>query len=49
MVSAEPHIYITMPSARLWIKNHRGTAVASAIAAVLVLVAAIVLIVFLAT
>lgn len=38
MVSAEPHIYITAPSARLWIKNNRGIAAASACAVVVVLV-----------
>lgn len=25
MVSAEPHIYITVPSARIWMRNNRGT------------------------
>lgn len=33
MVSAEPHIYITVPSTRIWIRNNRGKAVALAVAA----------------
>ena len=45
MISAEPHIYITVPSVRIWIRNNRGTAVAAVVAAA-VLVAAIILSIF---
>lgn len=47
MVSAEPHIYITVPSLRIWIRNNRQTAVAAVVAAA-VLVAVVILGVFLA-
>ncbi|WP_175616343.1 hypothetical protein [Mycobacterium sp. GA-1841] len=46
MVSAEPHIYLTVPSVRIWAKNNRGAAVGLAFLAVVVLavvVAALVL------
>ena len=43
MVSAEPHIYMTVPSTRIWIRNHRGATVALAITAALVVLAAIIL------
>ncbi|WP_157561327.1 MULTISPECIES: hypothetical protein [unclassified Mycobacterium] len=38
MVSAEPHIYVTVPSVRIWAKNNRGAAVGLAFLAVVVLV-----------
>ena len=41
MVSAEPHIYITVPSVRIWIKNNRWAAVAVALVAAAVLLAAV--------
>ncbi len=45
MVSAEPHIYITVPSTRIWIRNNRGKAVAlalvGAVLAVLVVLAVV--------
>lgn len=41
MVSAEPHIYITVPSVRIWVKNNRWTAVAVAFVAAAVLLAAV--------
>ncbi|MEW2482488.1 hypothetical protein AB0876_23140 [Mycobacterium sp. NPDC049093] len=43
MVSAEPHIYITVPSVRIWIKNNRWAAAAVAFVAAAVLLAAVVL------
>ncbi|BBX28510.1 hypothetical protein [Mycolicibacterium alvei] len=45
MISAEPHIYITVPSVRIWIRANRGTAVAAVVAAA-VLVGVIVLGIF---
>lgn len=42
MVSAEPHIYITAPSVRIWVKNNRWTAGAVAFVAAAVLLAAVV-------
>ena len=48
MVSAEPHIYITVPSLRIWIRNNRGTALAAAAVAAAVLAVAVILGVFLA-
>ncbi len=41
MVSAEPHIYITVPSLRIWARNNRWTAVALAFVAVVVLAAVV--------
>ena len=41
MVSAEPHIYITVPSMRIWAKNNRGAVVALAFVAVVVLAAVV--------
>lgn len=43
MVSAEPHIYITVPSVRIWAKNNRRAAAALALVAVLVVLAALAL------
>lgn len=37
MVSAEPHIYVTVPSLRIWAKNNRLAAAALVLVAVLVL------------
>lgn len=43
MVSAEPHIYITVPSVRIWAKNNRWAVVALVLVAVLVVLAALAL------
>ncbi|CAJ1578346.1 hypothetical protein [[Mycobacterium] wendilense] len=47
MVSAEPRIYITVPSTRIWVRNNRGKAIALAVAgvaAVVLLVLAVILV-----
>lgn len=41
MVSAEPHIYVTVPSIRIWAKNNRWAAVALALVTAAVLLAAV--------
>ncbi|WP_165614245.1 hypothetical protein [Mycolicibacterium porcinum] len=41
MVSAEPHIYITVPSVRIWAKNNRWAVVVLALVAVVVVLAAV--------
>lgn len=43
MVSAEPHIYITVPSVRIWAKNNRWAAVALAVLVVVMVLAALAL------
>ncbi|BBX89516.1 hypothetical protein H5U98_31105 [Mycolicibacterium boenickei] len=43
MVSAEPHIYITVPSVRIWAKNNRWAVAALVLVAVLVVLAALAL------
>ncbi|MED5815800.1 hypothetical protein VST63_25865 [Mycolicibacterium sp. 050232] len=41
MVSAEPHIYITVPSVRIWAKNHRLAVAALAFIAVVAVLAVV--------
>ena len=42
MVSAEPRIYITVPSARIWIRSNRGKAIAALIAVVVAVLLAVI-------
>ncbi|WP_217155068.1 hypothetical protein [[Mycobacterium] fortunisiensis] len=46
MVSAEPHIYLTVPSARIWAKNNRAAAVALVLAVIVLVLLVLGLILF---